>query len=256
MRFIPQKLRVLSIFCLASVSMAFGVTSSFDLNWKFTDGDPANAQTTTFSDAAWTTINVPHDFCITHPLTGGVQAWGYFTGGTGWYRKHFTLSAGDIAKKVFLEFDGIQQLSTIYVNGVQVGTSAYGYVPLNYDITSQAVAGDNVVAIRVASGTTRWYAGAGINRHTWLKILDKVHVDWFGVYVTTPDNTGAVTIKTTVLNDNASSQTCSIATAILDVDGAAVANAQTSIDVPANGNAVGSQNVTIPSPVVWDLTTP
>jgi beta-galactosidase len=251
-----EKLRVLLSICLASVSMAFGVTGSFDLNWKFIDGDPANAQTTAFSDGAWTAVNLPHDFCITHPLIGGSQSWGYFTGGTGWYRKHFTLTADDIAKKVFLEFDGIQQLSTIYVNGAQVGTSGYGYIPLNFDITSKAVAGDNVAAIRVTSGTTRWYSGAGINRHTWLKILDKVHVDWFGVYVSTPDNTGAVTIKTTVLNENASVQTCAVKTTIIDVDGAAVVNGQTSIDVPANGSAAGSQNLTVPSPVVWDLNTP
>ena len=256
MRFIREKLRVLLIVCLASVSMVFGVTSNFDLNWKFIDGDPASAQTTTFSDAAWTAVNLPHDFCITHPLTGGSQSWGYFTGGTGWYRKHFTLTADDIAKKVFLEFDGIQQISTIYVNGVQVGTSGYGYIPLNFDITSKAVAGDNVAAIRVTSGTTRWYSGAGINRHTWLKILDKIHADWFGVYVTTPDNSGAVTVKTTVLNDNAAVQTCAVKTTILDVDGSAVVNAQTSIDVPANGSAAGTQNLMVPSPVVWDLATP
>jgi beta-galactosidase len=256
MRSVQENIRVVFIICLAFVSMAFGGISSFDQNWKYIDGDPASAQTTTFNDAAWTAINVPHDFCITHPLTGGVQAWGYFTGGTAWYRKHFTLTAADIAGKVFLEFDGIQQISTIYVNGVSVGTSGYGYIALNFDITSQVVAGDNVVAVRVQSGTTRWYSGAGINRHTWLKIMNKVHLDWFGVYVTTPDNSGAVTVKTTVLNENSTVQTCSIASSILDVDGNAVANAQTSIDVPASGNVSGSQNITIPNPVVWDLATP
>ena len=256
MRFIQEKLQGLLFICLASGSLVFGAASSFDLNWKFIDGNPVNASATAFDDGAWTTINVPHDFCITHPLSGGVMAWGYITGGTAWYRKHFTLTASDIANKVFLEFDGIQQISKIYVNGAQVGSSGYGYIPLNFDVTAQAVAGDNVVAVSVASGTTRWYAGAGINRHTWLKIMNKVRVDWFGVYVTTPDNSGAVTVKTTVLNDNTSVQTCSIASTILDVDGNAVVNGQTSIDVPASGSAAGSQNLTIPNPVVWDLNTP
>ena len=256
MRSVQESILATFIVCLAFASLGFGGISSFDQNWKYIDGDPASAQTTAFNDAAWTPVNVPHDFCITHALSGGLQAWGYIPGGTAWYRKHFTLAAGDIANKVFLEFDGIQQISTIYVNGVQVGTSAYGYIPLNFDITSQAVVGDNVVAIRVASGTTRWYAGAGINRHTWLKIQNKVRADWFGVYVTTPDNSGAVTVKTTVFNDNTSVQTCSIASTILDVDGNAVVNGQTSIDIPASGSAAGSQNLTIPNPVVWDLNTP
>ena len=256
MRSVQENIRLIFIVCIALVSLAFGGISSFDQNWKYIDGDPANAQTTTFSDASWTAINVPHDFCITHPITGGSQAWGYFTGGTAWYRKHFTLAASDIANKVFLEFDGIQQISTIYVNGSSVGTSGYGYIPLNFDITSQCVAGDNVVAVRVTSGTTRWYSGAGINRHTWLKTMNNVHVDWFGVYVTTPDNSGAVNVSTTIVNSNASAQTCAVSTAILDVDGNTVITGQTSISVPANGNAVASQSLTIPNPVIWDLNTP
>ncbi len=43
-------------------------TVSFDAAWRFTLGDPSNAQAPTFNDSAWTLLDVPHDWSISQPF--------------------------------------------------------------------------------------------------------------------------------------------------------------------------------------------
>jgi len=60
-------------------------------------------------DAAWRELDLPHDWSIEgefspdHPATTGGGA---LPGGTGWYRKTFSLDEGFRGKKVFIDFDG------------------------------------------------------------------------------------------------------------------------------------------------------
>src|SRR5213595_1457463 len=71
---------------------------SFDNDWKFYKGDAPGAETTSFNDASWRSLNVPHDWSIEGPYdranpTG--RGGGYLPDGIGWYRKTFTLDEAD-----------------------------------------------------------------------------------------------------------------------------------------------------------------
>ena len=64
-----------------------------------------------------------------------------------------------------------------------------------------------MIAVRVdATGvTSRWYPGAGIYRHTWLTATDPIHVEPWGVCVSTRAlavGEATVSVRTAVRNDS------------------------------------------------------
>ena len=119
---------------------------NLNTSWKFIKQDVAGAQATTFNDGAWAAVNLPHSFDI--PYFRAPYAVAPYVG---WYRRHFTVTQAAInAKKRFsLEFGAAFIVSTVYVNGIQVGQHKGGYTGFAYDITSNLTAGDNVIAVRV-----------------------------------------------------------------------------------------------------------
>jgi beta-galactosidase len=236
--------------------------SGFDDNWKFAQGDFPEARNTGFDDASWQTVNVPHDWIITltpdktHP---GSQ--GSFPGGTAWYRKHFTMKRADKDKKVFVEFDGIMRRSTVYINGTRLDSCSYGYTPLQFDLTPYInQSGNNVLAVRVnTGGGTRWYSGGGIYRHVYFKVLNKVHVDLWGTYITTPnvtESSAGVNVSTKVKNENAAEQSCALRTTIIDAEGAVVTSSESAGSIAAGATYEFSQDLTVGSPKLWSTFTP
>ena len=83
-------------------------------------------------------LNVPHDWSIEgafskdNPATPGGGA---LPGGIGWYRKTFTLPAGDSGKAVFVDFDGVYRNSEVWINGHALGMRPSGYISFRYEMT-------------------------------------------------------------------------------------------------------------------------
>ena len=99
-----------------------------DSDWRFSLGDPAGAEKTTFDDSNWRKLDVPHDWSIEGPFdqknpTGA--AGGFLPAGVGWYRKHFILSESQARRRVFIEFDGVMANSDVWINGVHLGRRPY-----------------------------------------------------------------------------------------------------------------------------------
>ena len=152
---------------------------------------------------------MPHDYSIEQEYTqSGEAESAYLLGGTGWYRKNFTLGKEMEGKKVRIDFGGVYMNATVYVNGQQVGTHPYGYTPFSFDITDYVKVGQvNTIAVKVDHKTpsSRWYSGSGIYRSVQLTTTDEVHVDLNGVKVETPklaDGNQDTNIKTKVLNES------------------------------------------------------
>jgi beta-galactosidase len=102
--------------------------------------------------------------------------------------------------------------STMFVNGVKVGSQPYGYTSFQFDITDQLNFGNtpNVVAVKVdyRNSNTRWYSGAGIYRDVWLTVTDPVRVNFNGTYVTTEGS--EVIVDTEVMNSSGASAQVSV----------------------------------------------
>ena len=184
-------------------------SQNFDDNWRFYFGDASGAEQPTFDDSQWRQLSLPHDYSIEQEYTqSGEAESAYLLGGTGWYRKNFTLDKAMEGKEVRLDFDGVYMNATVYVNGHEVGTHPYGYTPFSFDITDYVKVGEvNTIAVKVDHKTpsSRWYSGSGIYRSVYLTTTDKVHVDLNGVKVETPklaEGNQDTNIKTKVLNES------------------------------------------------------
>jgi beta-galactosidase len=90
--------------------LATGNTLSFNDDWRFNLGDIPDGQNPQLDDSQWRSLDLPHDWSIEgefsekNPATPGGGA---LPGGTGWYRKTFTVSSAVKGKLIFVDFDGV-----------------------------------------------------------------------------------------------------------------------------------------------------
>jgi beta-galactosidase len=244
------------------------IRDSFDFGWKFYKGDAPGAQQPGFADAAWRSLDLPHDWSVEGPFvqtepSGG--AGGYAPTGTGWYRKRFRLPAPYQDRKVSIEFDGVYQNSEVWIDGQYLGKRPFGYISFAYDLTPHLnAAGENVVAVKVDNSpqpSSRWYTGSGIYRHTWLVAVNPVHVSQWGTFVTVPlvtKESAIVHIKTKVRNQGGMAAACALTTAIVDREGKAVQTAEAAMEmeIGAGVEYEFAQQMTLDKPSLWNVASP
>ena len=258
---------LLSQASLAQAASAQRQRFSMDPGWRFALGDPAGAERPDFDDRSWRRVDLPHDWSIEgtpHEDAPGAGRVGYFPTGIGWYRKSFRLPSGAEVqgRDVWLAFDGIYMNSDVWINGHHLGKRPYGYSSVVYDATRYLVPGVNVVAVRVDNSrqpNSRWYTGSGIYRHTWLTVVDDLHVGHWGTYVTTPrvDSASAsVVVRTRVENDYASERSGRLRSVILAPDGSELARAETTLVLHAGEKAEVEQQLRVASPRLWSPESP
>ena len=246
---------------------------NFNNNWKFSLGDDSSASAKLFDDSAWETVELPHDFSISQDfLSAGTEAEsGNLPGGTGWYRKTFVMSSDSRDKAVILNFDGAYKDTYVYVNGTLVGENHYGYNSFSFDISEHLICNGttaNIIAVKVENQlpSSRWYSGSGIYRDVTMTIVDPIHVDLYGTYVTTPNlessngADGTVNAKVTLVNTQYEEPTVTVKAQILDASGNAVGTTA-SVDVVPGGKEKTevTLNPSVSNPTLWsswDLGTP
>jgi beta-galactosidase len=133
------------------------VVYNLNPDWRFIKADVANAASTSFDDSSWSTVSVPHTYNDVDSFDNYITSSGESAVAmqVTWYRKHFTMPASHQGLKVLLEFEGVRQAATVYVNGVQVGLYENGVAPFGFDITNQVRFGaDNVIAVE--ADNTKW----------------------------------------------------------------------------------------------------
>ncbi len=238
---------------------------SMDPGWRFTPGDPAGAERPGFDDHGWRTVDLPHDWSIEgtprEDAPGGGRI-GYFPTGIGWYRKTFRMPNGSKGHEAWLAFDGVYMNSDVWLNGHHLGHRPYGYISFRYDITPYIRSGLNVVAVRVDNSeqpNSRWYTGSGIYRHTWLTIVDPLHVAHWGTFVTTPQVDSAravVMVRTHVENHYDGVRRGVLRTIVLDSAGEEVARGDTAFDLAAGHAADLEQPLVVVDPELWSTESP
>ena len=261
---------VLSVYlAFAPVPSFAAVRQNFDHNWRFTLGDPANAQAPGFADNSWRTLDVPHDWSIEGAFdeknpTGGAGA--FLPAGIGWYRKSFTLPASDKSRRVAIEFEGVMANSDAWINGFPLGRRPSGYVGFRYDLTSHLRFGGgapNVLAVRVDNASqpaSRWYAGAGIYRHAFLTTTNPVHFQAESTVVTTPKVTASqatVHLRSTALNQSAVAAKATVQFTLISPQGRIVQTTETQPqNIDAGKSGAFDADMTVPQPERWGIDTP
>jgi beta-galactosidase/beta-glucuronidase len=232
----------------------------FDNGWRFHLGDVAGGQSTSLADKDWRPVDLPHDWSIEGPYSPkNSSGTGFLPGGIAWYRKTFSLPVSIRGRKVSIRFDGVYRDSTVWINGVLLGSRPYGYSSFEYDLTPHLHMGgaSNVLAVRVDHSVvadSRWYPGSGIYRHVWLNVTAPVHLAPWEPYVTTPQAGQAealVSIETRVQNQSPGDVRATLVTSVLNERAEEVATAKAEEPIMAGKDRGFAQQVAIPLPSLW-----
>ena len=238
----------------------------FNFDWSFMLGDKKIYSSPSYNDSDWRQLHLPHDWSIegefsrkhsTTPNGGALPA------GIGWYRKSF-VSPDLNDKLVFVEFDGIFQNSTIYINGVEVGSRPYGYASMSYNITEHLKPrGEmNVIAVRVDNSqqpASRWYTGSGIYRNVRLVTCSDLHVAYLGTNITTPEiREGEAKIRAVVTLNNLSEEDKNITleNIVLNSRDKELNRGSVNRTIKAGESAQIEMYITIEAPHLWNIGKP
>ena len=242
------------------------VSQLFNFDWKFRAGDLKEAQLVTYDDDNWRVLDLPHDFQIEQTWdesAGGAR--GFKAMGTGWYRKHFKANPAWMGKRILLDFEGIMLVGDVWVNGRKVGSTDYGYLGFETDITDLLKYDeDNVVAVWAPTGKkdgSRWYTGGGLFRDVHLVIKNPIAIARHGVFVSTPKITeqrAEVSVQVELEGIRNKSLDIEINARILAPDGKTVAGTRGKAPQKSKLQTVevSLPIVTVDSPELWSCEAP
>ena len=256
---------LLTTTCFAQGKKA-RIIEDFNKNWNFKLGDHPDAIQANFSTADWRTLQLPHDWSIEGAFdkdSKTKQAQGFLPAGKGWYRKTFTVPASFKSKTIWIEFDGVFKNSEVFINGHSLGIRPNGYISFSYDLSEFLNFGQpNIIAVKVdndAQPNSRWYTGSGIYRNVRLVIAEKLHVDEWGTFVTTPEiskEKASVHLEVKIKNASENQKEFKLVSSILDKKNDEVAKVESIEKIASNSSSTTIQNFTLKKPILWDTENP
>ncbi|HOO98520.1 MAG TPA: glycoside hydrolase family 2 TIM barrel-domain containing protein [Bacteroidales bacterium] len=239
------------------------VIENFNYGWKFHKGEIAGAHDITFNDSGWRDLDLPHDWSIEGPFSrDNSSCTAYLPGGTGWYRKSFTLPSEGRGRKVFIYFDGVYNNSEVWINGHFLGKRPNGYISFVYDLSPHLnPGGENVIAVKVdhtLDADSRWYTGSGIYRDVHLIYTGLVHAKWWGVSYTTPDvsaDGASLSVKTDIVNESGKKARVKVTWKLMREKSLIVSSSAASV-ISAGGETTVSRIINVPDPDLWNVDSP
>ncbi|HET8655358.1 MAG TPA: hypothetical protein VFL93_07565, partial [Longimicrobiaceae bacterium] len=214
------------------------VRYSLDDGWRFLPRGQNFAWIASTPDAAWERVNLPHTWNAQDPFDDAPS----YRRGVGWYRRTLPLSDALKGKRVFLYFEGANQVADVYVNGAYVCEHRGGYTAFACDVTKQlkldGKGSENLLAVKVDNSQNPFlpplsvgYAlYGGLYRDVWLVATDAVHFEVTdhaspGVFVSTPSvsrERGEVRVRGTVVNDSTAAAAVVVQSTVTDAAGRVV----------------------------------
>ncbi|HMB99720.1 MAG TPA: beta galactosidase jelly roll domain-containing protein, partial [Flavobacteriaceae bacterium] len=225
---------------------------NFNSDWKLKPGDFNHAEAIDFDDTTWKKITLPYAYNQREAFLKKITD---LTTGIVWYRKKFKLPEGVTDKKVFIEFEGIRQGGTIYVNGTKVGMHENGVMAFGFDISNlvKPFPFENVIALRIdndwnyketATGASyRWNNNnfnanyGGIPKNVYLHITNKLYqtlplysnFKTTGVYVYAKDidingGNASIHVETEVKNEFKKTKAIELEVEIYNMEGEKIAD--------------------------------
>ena len=245
-----------------------GALGSFDRNTTLgADVEPEflHAIEKGYSDAAWQQIFLPHTW---NANDGSDEIAGYFRG-LGWYRKHFVLGEDLRGKRIFLEFEGVNQVSEFWLNGKRVGEHKGGYTSFEFEVTEHAQFGSvgNVLTVKVNNiydkniaptiKTDLTFYG-GIYRDVWLRVSEPVYLSmlyWRTLNV--GESSADVDVFAVIGNPDSHPGNFRILHEILDVDGKVIASESSALGASAlRQKELLQQRIQVKNPLLWSPDSP
>lgn len=258
-------------------------TENFDNDWKFLKLTQKNGlselavETSDFDDSGWESVTIPHTWNSVDGCDGwsGVDEGGenYYRGLGGYRKKHFFGSDEFSDKEIFLEFEGANTVTELFVNGTSVGSHEGGYSAFRFDITEYVkLDEENTIAVKVNNAPSDYIAPitnqgdftkmGGIYRDVTLISVSKIHIDLMdfgssGIYVT-PKNITPEKADTELLvklsNDGQTDENITVKAEIYDMENNVAAQTESNMRISAKTNSEAVLNLSVLNPVLWNGT--
>lgn len=233
-------------------------------NWRFIRANEEQAERELYDDAHWSIVHIPH----TWNAIDGANGYEYYQGAC-WYRKAFDVEPAYQGSKLFIEFNGSNSNTDVYVNGQHIGQHKGGYSTFRFDITDAvkygaknilAVKVDNTVVDDVYPQKADFTFYGGIYRDVNMIVTNPVHVDLLdygssGIYVVQEQVTkekAQLTVKVRLVNDSSEEKRVRLWADIVNAEQRAVTYAAKEIVLAAGESKAEELPCIIEQPILWN----
>ncbi|MFS0880589.1 glycoside hydrolase family 2 TIM barrel-domain containing protein [Metabacillus niabensis] len=232
--------------------------------WKFLKQDEKEAKEKTFNDHEWEQLSLPH----TWNAIDGANGHDYYRGAC-WYRKVISLPELNQNNRIYIEFQGANSVTDVYLNGHHLGQHRGGYSTFRFDLTEHFEFGrSNILAVKVDNSEiddvyplrADFTFFGGIYREVNLIVVNPVHIDLLdhgstGVYVVqeyVTDELAKLRLHTRISNDLQEESKVRLWIDLLDQTGNLVSNYGTEVNLNSGETKPINLNLTIKNPKLWN----
>ena len=236
-------------------------------DWRFIPNGMAFGHSLLAEDPGAEVVSIPHTWNTRDPFNGKFS----YRRGISWYRKELVLNEELKGKRLFLYFEGANQVADVYINSVFAGQHKGGYTAFIVDITDYATFGidaPNLIAVQVDNShdnhipplSVGYALYGGIYRDVWLIATSPLHFKLSdhassGIYITTPEvseKKAKVEIKGTLVNNTDEVKRISVISRILDNEGRLVKKTESVVEVGPDSETHFRQSTgPINTPRLW-----
>ncbi|CAN7635226.1 glycoside hydrolase family 2 protein [Paenibacillus sp. LjRoot56] len=231
--------------------------------WRFIRQDEEQAASELYKDDHWHTVNIPH----TWNAIDGANGYEYYQGAC-WYRKSFVVEPTYEGSKLFIEFNGSNSITDVYVNGQHLGQHKGGYSTFRFDMTDVVKHGDtNVLAVKVDNTVVddvypqkadfTFYGG--IYRDVKMVVTNPVHFDLMdhgsqGIYIVQEEvskERALLSIRANLVNDGNEEKKVRLWADIFDANHHVITYASKEVILAAGETRTEEMPCVIDHPTLW-----
>lgn len=241
-------------------------------DWRFHQGAAPGAHRPGYNDSSWSAVDVPHTWNAQDGQDGGgsfATGGGYYRG-DGWYRRSVTVPEEYAGRRLFLQFDGANTVTDVWVNGIHLGQHRGGYARFRFDATQALKPGaENLLAVRVSNAqhedvaplSADYTSFGGIYRDVSLQATRPVHVDMLdhaspGVYLrqrSVDPASATVDVTTRLVNNATTRREVRVRSVVVESDGGVAARSTTPARTLEPGATLPvTQTLEVGTPRLWD----
>lgn len=211
-------------------------------------------------------LTLPHDAMIHEQRTEDTKnkhQTGFYPGGCYIYTKTFEVPVEWSEKMISIEFEGVYEHASVYINGDYAGGCPNGYRGftvcaddfLNYGTDNVMT----VIANNSAEENSRWYTGSGIYRDVYLLEAEPLHVKADSIRIRTPEieaDLATVEVSMDLVNMERVRKKTKVVVMLENQDGEECAAVTIPVTIFGQDEQHIASRIQLEKPVLWSTETP
>ncbi|MEH6304013.1 glycoside hydrolase family 2 TIM barrel-domain containing protein [Olivibacter sp. CPCC 100613] len=236
----------------------------FNDHWQFKKGAADYSKEIDFTSADWEYITVPHTYNRTD-----MQLDKNFYAGDAFYRKAFKPDPAWKEKRVFLRFEGVGSVATIYMNGKYLCTHKGSYAAFAFEITNSIDwKEENILLVKTNNEARKdvlpinqflFPIYGGIYRPVSMIITNQVNISTTdyaspGIYIRQKNVSAEqadIVVEAKLENRKKTLKNITVQTTVKDANGRQVLQTKKEVAVSPQGMTVVEQPFSIQRPHLW-----